>query len=205
MLTNSSDKNRRVYKDPPDKNPPDKNQRVYKAGNNGIIIMELLHDSITNELRDDVVDSNFAKFRTDKVKVISIINLETKESMNRDSSIHDPSFVYEVGKIISTEYDSNINAVCTRGIHYFKTYEAALSWYYTYVSKAITTGIYRKYRENGQKHRETEYVNGYKHGFDIIYNEYGQRYTEFKYVNGHRYYGHHKKMSESSTRNDYFL
>src|SRR3989304_1275169 len=53
--------------------------KVYKAGANSIITLELLPNSKTNETRSNVYDPNFAKFRTNKAKVISIIHDETND------------------------------------------------------------------------------------------------------------------------------
>ncbi len=105
---------------------------IYKACKNSIVTLELLSDSITNEDRDGVVDSNSAKFRTNKARVVTIVNPLTGEKMDKDRSIHDSTFIYTVGNIVRGRFDSNINEVCSSGIHYFKTYDAALDWYCKY-------------------------------------------------------------------------
>ena len=40
---------------------------------------------------------------------------------------------------------------------------------------------------NGQKSRETPYVNGQRHGISIGWNENGQKMHEIPYVNGQKY------------------
>ncbi len=160
------------------------NTFIYKACRNSISTLELLPDSITNETRDGVVNSDFAKFRTNKAKVISIVNPETNEQLDSDCSGYSPSFVYKVGKEVSTIFDPNINKVCGGGIHYFKTYEGALSWYYQHHYK--TNGKYIWYYENGQKEFEHNYKDGMENGQGTRWHPNGQKWWEFNYKEGLR-------------------
>ncbi len=84
----------------------------YKACRNSIVTLELLPDSRTNEARTDVVNPNFAKFRTNKAKVVSIVNPGTEEEMTADISEYDKRFSYEVGGIVSADFDSDLETVC---------------------------------------------------------------------------------------------
>ncbi len=105
--------------------------RIYKACQNSIVTMELCEDSITNEDRINIVEFLHAKFRTNKVKVVSIVDPITDKEMEEDRSMYNENFTYRTGQIITeNNYCSNHDEVCAEGIHYFKTYEAALSWYY---------------------------------------------------------------------------
>ena len=108
---------------------------VYKACRNSILTLELLPDSVTNEDRNGISDPLHAKFRINKVKVISMIDPFTKETLNQDRSIYDIDFIYKTGEIVQTTFNDNINKVCGAGIHYFKTYETAVSWYVWYIQK----------------------------------------------------------------------
>ena len=156
---------------------------IYKACKNSIVTLELLPDSLTNEDRTGVVNSDFAKFRTNKAKVISIVNPETKEQLDRDYSMYDPTFVYTVGEVIICEFDSNINKVCSSGIHYFKTYEASLSWYYNY-RKPYTDRKYIGYHDSGQKSYEHSYKDGVREGKQEAWYENGQKQYEDYYKEG---------------------
>ena len=124
---------------------------VYKACENSVITLELLSDSRTNEERY-VVNPAYAKFRTNKAKVLLIANPETGEEMDQDRSHYDSEFIYNAGKTIETDFDSDfdndINSVCGKGIHYYKTVEGALSWYYRYHLK--TNGTYTEYYADGK-------------------------------------------------------
>jgi hypothetical protein len=76
--------------------------KVYKACQNSIVTLELLPDSKTNESRNGVVDSNYAKFRCDKARVVDIVNFYNGITLDRDTSFHRPNFVYRKGDIVST-------------------------------------------------------------------------------------------------------
>lgn len=155
---------------------------VYKACQNSIVTMELLPDSITNE-----EISNVAKFRTNKVKVVSIVNPETNEKLIKDCSIYDETFIYEVGKIIETDFNSDIHVVCSEGIHYFKTYEAALDWYNMNRDNRNsdkTNGRYIEYYENGQKFSEKNYKGEKMDGKQKWWYVNGKKYYEVYYKDG---------------------
>ena len=81
-----------------------------------------------NQLRPSVVDPNFAKFRTKEAVVLDIYDINdpnthytegyTKRRNNR--------FHYKVGETLSeSKYDTDVDAVCSDGIHYFLSEEAA--------------------------------------------------------------------------------
>jgi len=139
---------------------------VYKACRHSIVTLELLSDSKTTEARKDVSDSNFAKFRTNKVRVISLIDPITGTKLTEDTSIYDHMFKYKVNEIITEQnFDLNINSVCSRGIHYFKTRDAALAWYYDQIPYSRKKdGIYYCYYDNGQVSSCEKYKNDMRVG-----------------------------------------
>ncbi len=162
----------------------------YKACRNSIVTLELLEDTKTNEKRYGVVDDKHAKFRCDKAIVIDITNVKTGEKMEIDVSFYDASFNYILGEVVKTGFYKNLNVVCRGGIHYFKTKEAALSWFYNdnyYPDGKLTT-----WRENGQKLSEGTYKNGKKHG-KWIHMDLNGKYFERTYENGKRTYDEHNK------------
>ena len=162
-----------------------KNQ-IYKACRNSIVTMELCEDSVTNEDRNGIYDPLHAKFRTNKVKVISIIDPITKNIMEEDRSINDKTFIYKIGEIIiENRYSPDINEICSEGIHYFKTYEAALSWYYLNISNEIEkNGTYYGWHENGQKGYERNYKDGELDGLCQGWYKNGQKWYEHNYKDG---------------------
>ena len=134
---------------------------VYKACGKSIVTLQLLPDSVTNESREGVINPDYAKFRTNKAQVISMIDPFTKEEITEDRSIYDPKFIYKIGKIVKvTTFDNDINEVCAPGIHYFKTYETAVSWYFRGKNIIPPDGTWRWWYGNGQLKSEGTYKNG---------------------------------------------
>ncbi len=176
---------------------------IYKVCQHSIATLSLLPDSVTNEERNDVVDANFAMFRTDKAKVISLINPETNESLNSDHSIYDSSFIYTVNAIVKTKFDINIRGC---GIHYFKTYEAGLNWYYQYYKKFNGKRI--TYYDRGGKEWEWNYKNGELNGFQQSWYRNREKSSEMNFKNGLRdglqqnWYPNGQKSYECNYKND---
>ena len=99
---------------------------VYKSCGNYIVVLEKLIDTITNELRTNITDPKYAKYRANKLKTILIINKfdPLDVIMEIENSFYAKKVVYRTGEIIEIDdYDYDANEVCTRGIHYFKTIE----------------------------------------------------------------------------------
>jgi antitoxin component YwqK of YwqJK toxin-antitoxin module len=94
----------------------------------GKIITLLIHrNAITNLTRKNVVDKQYAKFRTNTAKVISIRDPHTLKECDYVSSNRDNYFYYVKGKTITEgNYDMENENVCTRGIHFYLSYGAAL-------------------------------------------------------------------------------
>jgi len=173
----------------------------YKACRNSIVTLELLADSKTNEKRDGIVDKNYAKFRCDKAKVIDIINVKTGEKMKTDISIRDERFEYSLEKFVETDFYTDLNEVCAGGIHYFKTKEAAVSWFYRISSGDIglreiivmgwPDGKWSAWYENGQKKSEKTYKHGKLHGEVSTWYENGYKKDEEFYGNGNLIWTRH--------------
>ena len=158
----------------------------YKACRNSIVTLELLGNTTTNENRDGVVNDKYAKFRCDKAKVILIVNVKTEETIKKDVSIRNPNFHYRVGEIVKTDFTTNLNAVCTKGIHYFKTKEAAFSWFYRQNDENPPDGKITSWHESGQKSSEGTYKCGKFDGKWIVWYENGQKRCEGTYKNGEK-------------------
>jgi hypothetical protein len=96
--------------------------------------MEKLPDTRTNEARKNVDDDKYAKFRADKMKVILIFDIKNPDC--QIDSIDNPppapraSFlIYKKGEIILPDgFDEDVDKICSQGIHYFKTLDAAYFW-----------------------------------------------------------------------------
>ncbi len=181
----------------------------YKACKNSIVTLELIDNSVTNEKRKDVFDSRYAKFRCDKAKVINITNVKTGETMKKDQSIsryHDP-LVYILEKIVKTNFNKNLDTVCTEGIHYFKTKEAAVSWFYGQYSN-FPDGKWIRWHQNGQKNQEGTFKYGLEDGKWIGYHENGNKKYEGTYKDGKgdgkwiRWHENGQKNQEGTYKNE---
>lgn len=147
-----------------------------------LIVMKKLEITKTNESRLDVLDERYAKFRADKCEVIKIINIHTLATtayvINKYDCIETK---YEVGKIVEAhEFDNDKEKVCSSGIHYFKSLEAA----YFYELLIKQDGILIKWHDNGQKGAEGKYLNRMKSGKWESWYDNGQLESSGKYENG---------------------
>lgn len=94
------------------------------------LIAELEIQGINNCARTGVVDSNYAKFRCSQVKVLSIKHMFTGEEQQVGWSMYDNKFMYTVGEIITIQDYQIDDEICAdKGIHFFKTYDAAYYYY----------------------------------------------------------------------------
>ena len=152
---------------------------VYKPCRHSIATLQLLPDSVTNELRGGVINPDYANFRTSKAQVISMIHPFTKEEITEDSS-YDSSFIYKIGEIVQTTFDNNINKVYASGIHYFKTEETAINCYVRQGNKP-PDGTWRGWYASGQMEYEGTYKNGKLDGIWKTWYESGQTKSEETY------------------------
>jgi len=159
----------------------------YKACRNSIVTLELLNNTKTNEKRSNVVNDKYANFRCNMAKVVNITNVKTGALMENDVSFYNDEFKYRLGEVVKTSFhEIHLNAVCTKGIHYFKTKKVAVSWFYTMNDLNFPDGNWIMYYENGQKQSEGTYKNGEKDGKWIDWYENGQIESEGTYKDGER-------------------
>lgn len=129
-----------------------------------LVILKFLPETKTNELRNNVSDKAFAKFRADKLEVVKIINIndpkKTKKYIVSEFIKNDEIIIktlYMVGEIVEPEYyDEKINSICSGGIHYFRTLERA---YYYRELPPDYTGIWKAWYDNGNINHECNYLN----------------------------------------------
>lgn len=177
---------------------------VYKSVGQYVISLKLDDECKTNENRKYIFDPMYAKNRCDRAYVVDILNKFTKESIDSIESDFDETFVYVRNKYITVDdYDAS-NEICSRGIHYYMSYEAAyfhgldkvengeyLQFYddgelfekCNYVNGLIH-GLYESWYRNGQLYKRCNYVNGVIHGLCELWYENGQLEKKYKYING---------------------
>lgn len=130
-----------------------KDEYVYKTHKNCIIILKKIEKTITNEVRENVKDINFALFRGDTFYVEKIFNKNepTKTISYLDTNIQCLSEMKFIeNQIVNcVSYDYNLNNIYGDGIYYYKSIEPAFyrdnpkykfkSWYYNGIQKMDIT------------------------------------------------------------------
>lgn len=108
-----------------------------------MVILKKVKSTITNEDRH-VVDSKYAHYRANKLKVVEIFNINNpnikKKSVTNVMVILDKKCTYDVGSVVKADnYDYDICERYAEGIYYFKTYHAA--FYYGAIPNNYTGNV----------------------------------------------------------------
>ncbi len=163
----------------------------------GYYVVKLKIIGENNENRDNVVDSckKYAKFRASKAFVEEIFNLNGGVSnISEVRSNYDSDFVYEKGKVVEVkDYDICETEVCSTGIHYFLSFEAAKFYGempYNY------TGEWKEFYENGQLECQGEFKNGKEEGEHKYWYANSQLRNQGEWKNGKKE-GKHKQWYEN--------
>jgi antitoxin component YwqK of YwqJK toxin-antitoxin module len=127
-----------------------------------MIVLKKLSDTKDNESREGIKDINYAKFRADKLEVVEIIDM--KDYSNSCNSISNFNWTnglkYIKNKIVIPDsFDNNLNRICSNGIHYFKTIDAA---FYYRSSPVRFSGVWKEFDGNGSLYAIVKYSNGLK-------------------------------------------
>ena len=154
---------------------------VYKSCGEYVVELKRLPDTITNEGRDYVADSRYAKFRGNKFFVHSIKHKITNENI---SEIENTVFIektikYIVGEEVSTEFCEDLNEICAEGIHFFTSYDAA----YNYL-EIVKNGICKLWFDNGRQSMICSYKDGQLDGEYKEWYSNGRQLNIRNYING---------------------
>jgi antitoxin component YwqK of YwqJK toxin-antitoxin module len=76
--------------------------------------------------------------------------------------------------------DTNLENVCSNGIHYFLNLECA----FYYSLKEITNGEYLEWYDNGQQHIKCTYTDGKLNGEYLEWYDNGQQHIKCTYTGG---------------------
>lgn len=157
-----------------------------------LVIMRKLPETTTNEIRNNVFDIKYAKFRANKLKVVVIINVNNGNVIKSiDNTYYGHHFfksriTYTVGDIVTPDkFDNNLDNVCSHGIHYLKTIKAA--FFYRKLKKYSGqkySGQWMKFYDDGAVMCEGLYINGKKEGDWVYFNNDGSIKCKENYVNG---------------------
>ena len=141
----------------------------------------------TNENRQDIVDPQYAEYRTSKVKVLKIFHMSETQvngEVNNVTQVIEQINEYVVGKEIHAS-NEDINY----GIRYFKTLEPAKMWHLCVIVKHLWnishyTGKDIGWLPNGSKIFEIEYKDGEEEGKCTWWYPNGKKEREGEFKGG---------------------
>jgi hypothetical protein len=129
----------------------------YKKARNNCIV-KILVTGLTNEGRSGLHDVGYAKHRTSACTVTEIYNMFTRAAVESVPCITNENFIYHVGAELSvSDYDTNLDATCAPGIHYFRNEAPAFFWK---INTASYSGEYKRWHDNGRLQIQCNYNNG---------------------------------------------
>jgi hypothetical protein len=144
---------------------------VYKSGitdtNTRVIITLFIPiNAKTNLDRLHVVDPTYAKYRSNIARVLCIEDDHGNTHSSAHTAFHNKKIQYNLNEYIKSEYDTNINIVCGKGIHFFIDRQMA----YNYNRKILeqkwdTPNLYKTYYDNGQLKEIIEYIHDQTYGY----------------------------------------
>jgi antitoxin component YwqK of YwqJK toxin-antitoxin module len=169
---------------------------LFTKNNNQIETNEINY-TITNEsgIYDYVRDPLHAKYAANMLKVIKIINIKNKETI--ESFRDDDRTIYSVDKIVRSKlFDvTNLNDIYARGIQYFKSFETV---YYQqsepsdgyWITRQDDGSIRREeMRKNNDSIYSISYYRGSKTDESILLDEVKQlKLSRELYPNGNKIY-----------------
>ncbi len=104
-----------------------------------------------NEERN-VVDRNYAKYRTEEALVCKIFSMDDESRESKIGySTYSWNFTYTVGSLVTTEYEDNPDEVCGDGIHYYTTIDAAMCFHAAWMGNFDEFSDKILYGDDGQK------------------------------------------------------
>lgn len=150
---------------------------IFKSVNDKIVIMSLCDDSVTNESRLSVANNEFAKHRTNKVKVELIFDKLTLEICEETVGIFTMSIGhckitnYVTNKItIPDSFDYDLDNVCSNGIHYYKNIECAFYYKIKYIKNVLYNGLIKIWKDHGNLTQITEFQKSKPCGLMEFFN-----------------------------------
>jgi antitoxin component YwqK of YwqJK toxin-antitoxin module len=158
-----------------------------------IVVLQLTNGSVTNQVRLSYDNPNrkYSKFRASELKVIDIVNKfdKTKKIDSVTSSSNHASKIKYVKStvVLPDSFDSNLDKVCSNGIHFFESIQAA--FYYELDGLQNYSGHWIRWDNDGQKSSEGNYLDGKRTGHWTWWYENGQKDVEGHYLNG-KTHGH---------------
>ena len=160
--------------------------KVYKGCRNGMVVtLEIDSKGQNNMKRSGVVDPNHAVYRCQSARVVGIEHALTGETAEKAISDFDGQFCYRVGEMVEEpEYNTNIERVCDKGIHFYLTKETAVFHALDLMNYVGYTGEFKCWHANGQRREHGCYKDGKLDGeWETWYGD-GQRLKHEWYNDG---------------------
>jgi antitoxin component YwqK of YwqJK toxin-antitoxin module len=177
-----------------------------KRDDRWLVIMKKTNNTKTNEARSNIPNeecTKYAKFRANELEVVEIFDAKNPYT-TQSYIIHSyglNKIKYKVGEIVKADkYNDDIDAVCTNGIHYFKTIQCA--YYYRNIPEDYT-GVWFEWYDNGTIKSYYNYKNGEKSGSFIEFHENGVKSIIGCYKSGNKtnkwtYYNKYGDITQES-------
>ncbi len=145
---------------------------AYKGKEKYIVTLEIpLENNQHNINRPDIVDSNYAKMRCEKARVLCIEKLLSGQIVSDNTVVYsdyDSEFKYIKGDVLSvSNFDSDITKVCAPGIHFYLTKEAT---FYHENCMQVGNWTFKDIDENGRLLESCDYFSNIKHGNYYYYS-----------------------------------
>jgi antitoxin component YwqK of YwqJK toxin-antitoxin module len=148
-----------------------------------IVVLQKLPDTKTNESRSGIKDSMYAKVRANKLLVVDIVHKLTGQITNEIvNSVHsDKIITYKTNEVIeASDFDNNLDEICSTGIHYFKSVESA----FYYETPDDYRGQHKCWYDNGNLIGTCWVVNGKSDGPCTTWYKNGQLHRKYTFKNG---------------------
>jgi hypothetical protein len=142
---------------------------------NSLVVLQKLPTSQTTEKRNDVINNKYAQFRADKLLVVKILSLPDLQDLDSCRSFRNFYFEYRKNEMVEAhDFETDIDVVSGRGIHYFKTVVAALNFGFGVLEDhSYYDGIWYNYNYNGKLLEIYNLNKGKLSGTQTIYLEDG--------------------------------
>jgi hypothetical protein len=137
---------------------------VFKSAGDCIVVLSFNPTTIPNNLnRGGVIFKDTAKYRCKEAKVVDIYKkFNSNKHLTSVKSDHNPSFIYTINQIVKVDDydDENDDDVCSTGIHFFLTEDAAYHYNLLQYISSNFNGRFVVYEDNGRKLYEYLYEKG---------------------------------------------
>lgn len=175
-----------------------------------LVVLEIPADGKNNIQRTNIYDPNYARYRCDRAKVISIQDMETGEELEGATSMFGiggkNKILYLKGEtVVSDGYEKDPHVIFGSGIHFFLSEEPARhlrmnkptdglykDWYddgrismESFYKDGVLHGEYKSWHANGMSEHRGIYTHGLKHGTFETWFDSGNLKSHYNYVKDH--------------------